>query len=502
MTEDLQPPPSLFIPGDNCQTVAGFGRLAVLVDGAAYFAALEEALSRARRRVVIVGWDFNSLVKLRPERGEAALGLGDFLLGLVEANPQLDLHLLIWRNSIFYGSNVDLPLPLLPRWSDHPRIHFKLDDMHPWGACHHQKIVCIDEALAFTGGMDLTQGRWDTPDHAPENPLRRDDAGEPYRPVHDVQVMVDGEAAKAIGRIAADRWQAAGGESLAPLSDIVGPDIAAPWPDRVPADLRDHALAIARTLPAQADGPEISEVRSLNEAMLLAATRSIYVESQYFAVAEIAEILAWQLGRPQGPDVVLVVNCESSGMLEHYVMANNRDRMFALLRHADRHGRLRTYHPTSCSEPECQIKIHSKLLIVDDRLLRIGSSNFNSRSLGLDTECDVALEGATAATRQVIARVQARLLGEHLGVSPTEFAVALAREGRLAGAVDALNGRSQRRLTLYPELPADTELTLATGSSILDPDRPIDLKYLWDKLSSSSALEISPRARAYGPEES
>jgi phosphatidylserine/phosphatidylglycerophosphate/cardiolipin synthase-like enzyme len=484
MTASLPPSESLFAPGDNCHAVADFARFALLIDGEAYFTALEQALSQAQRRIVILGWDFNSQIRLRPDHGGRGQTLGDYLRVLVEAKPALEVHLLIWRNSIFYGANVDLPLPLTPRWSDHPRIHFKLDDAHPWGACHHQKIFCVDGSLAFTGGVDLTQGRWDTPDHQPEHPLRVKDGGEAYRPVHDVQAMIDGPAAEVIMAIAAQRWEAAGGEALAPLAPL-----AAPWPAHVAPMLTDHAAAIARTLPAYEGQGDVTEIRNLNRDLLLAAERSIYIESQYFAVPEVAEILAWHLGRLNGPDVVLVINAESNGMLEQYVMANNRDRMFALLRHADKYGRLRTYHPVCGPELECQIKTHSKLMIVDDRYLRVGSSNFNSRSLGLDTECDLALEGSTEAARQAIARTQALLLGEHLGIPAVKFTRTLARCGSLIEAIESFNqgaGQQGRRLTPYPDLPPDTEMSLAPGSSLLDPDRPIDLAYLWDKLTSSS----------------
>jgi len=473
--------PSLFAPGDNCRSVEPFERFAVLIDGDAYFAALEQAFQRACRRIVIVGWDFNSQIKLQPQRGEAAPALGDYLRGLVEARPELDIHILVWRNSIFYGANVDLPLSLLPQWSDHPRIHLRLDDVHPFGACHHQKIVCVDDSLAFTGGIDLTQGRWDRSEHRPHDAVRRNDDSEPYRPVHDVQVMFDGEAARAVARIAAERWVASDG---APLADL--PSIEAPWPAGFTPLLTDHSAAVARTIPAGDSQPVVAEIRSLNEAMLLSARRWIYIESQYFAVPEIAEILAWQLGRPEGPEVVLAVNQESNGVIEQYVMANNRDRMFALLRHADRHGRLRTYHPVSCVEPECQIKTHSKLLIVDDQLLRIGSSNFNSRSLGLDTECDIAIEGSTPNARKAIQRVLADLLGEHLDVAPIKFAMALARHESLIDAIEAFND-GPRRLQAYPALPPASEMTLAPGSSLLDPDQPIDLGYIWDKLTSPSS---------------
>jgi phosphatidylserine/phosphatidylglycerophosphate/cardiolipin synthase-like enzyme len=39
----------------------------------------------------------------------------------------------------------------------------------------------------------------------------------------------------------------------------------------------------------------------------------------------------------------------------------------------------------------------AKILVMDDRLLRVGSSNPTNRSLGLDTECDLAVEAGREA---------------------------------------------------------------------------------------------------------
>jgi phosphatidylserine/phosphatidylglycerophosphate/cardiolipin synthase-like enzyme len=65
------------------------------------------------------------------------------------------------------------------------------------------------------------------------------------------------------------------------------------------------------------------------------------------------------------------------------------------------------------------IYVHAKLMIVDDRILRIGSANLNNRSLGLDSECDMVLDCALPANRASvgIAALRTRLLAEHLDVS-------------------------------------------------------------------------------------
>ena len=70
----------------------------------------------------------------------------------------------------------------------------------------HQKIVVVDDAVAFSGGLDLTTRRWDTRAHRLDDPGRVDLAGVPYAPFHDVQAIVDGKAAAALAELARVRW--------------------------------------------------------------------------------------------------------------------------------------------------------------------------------------------------------------------------------------------------------------------------------------------------------
>src|SRR3546814_1276755 len=79
--------------------------------------------------------------------------------------------------------------------------------------------------------------------------------------------------------------------------------------------------------------------------------------------------------------------------------------------------------------------VHAKVMIVDDRLLRIGSANLNNRSMGTDSECDLALEAANAEDRAAISRLLHRLLAEHPGRDSEEIAAMLAQEGSLLGLV-------------------------------------------------------------------
>jgi phosphatidylserine/phosphatidylglycerophosphate/cardiolipin synthase-like enzyme len=142
------------------------------------------------------------------------------------------------------------------------------------------------------------------------------------------------------------------------------------------------------------------------------------------------------------------------------------------------------YFPVSCPEPLCEIKIHSKLFIVDDRLLKAGSSNVNARSMGLDTECDLAYVATDEPSRAAVRRLRDVLLAEHLGVAPELFAQTYDRADSLIVTVEALN-RGNRRLVPYIVEERATEVSLTPGSSILDPSQPLDVGYVIGKLTNS-----------------
>src|SRR6185295_12953650 len=119
---------------------------------------------------------------------------------------------------MIYGTDREFPPIYGLGWTPARRVHLRYDNTHPVGGSHHQKIVVIDDALAFSGGLDLTTKRWDTCDHRAKDPRRCcEDA--PYPPFHDVMAMVDGEAAKVLAGIARQRWMLATGEILPPVAN-------------------------------------------------------------------------------------------------------------------------------------------------------------------------------------------------------------------------------------------------------------------------------------------
>lgn len=467
------------VEGRNCWRLARAARVAFLVDAEAYFSAFRAAVLRARRSVLVVGWDVNGRSRLAPDRAGATWPneLRDFLNAVVSRRRGLHARILSWDFAMLYALEREL-LPVLKLdWSTHRRLRFRLDGNHPTGASHHQKIVVIDDAVAFVGGLDFTRGRWDTREHRARDPRRVDERGRPYAPFHDVQVAVDGEAAAALGDLVRERWRRATGERLKP-----GAGDGDPWPPDLVPDLEDAGVAIARTEPAWDGRPAVREVESLYLDAIAAARRFLYFEHQYFASSRIGTALAARLEEADGPEVVAVVPRVCAGWLEEAVMGVGRARVLRRLRLADRHGRLRVYYPVVPGLDGSRVSVHSKVLVVDDALARVGSANASNRSMALDTECDLAIEsGGDAGAALAISRFRDGLLGEHLGVPPARVAEAIAATGSLVLAVEALRGGER---TLAPlEEPNELLAELAPDTEVLDPERPLDAARLVEMLA-------------------
>jgi phosphatidylserine/phosphatidylglycerophosphate/cardiolipin synthase-like enzyme len=457
-------------PGRNCWQVQRAARAAVLVDGGPYFAHLEDALRQARRSILIIGWDFDGRIRLRPDADPAqSPPVGELLRSLVEAHPELEVRILVWSVAIVHAPGASTPLLFGAPWQNHPRIRVKLDTKHPIYAAHHQKIVCIDDAIAFVGGIDLTVRRWDRPQHLPNDPARVSPEGIPYNPVHDVQMVVDGDAAKALCALGGERWRRATGEEIESCSAR-----ASVWPSRLPPDFVDAPVAIARTAPTWGDEPAVQEAAILTIDALRAAREVIYIEAQYMTASYVGDVLAEGLARAEGPEVMVLMTHQSRGLLERAIMGRNRDRLIRRLRRADRHGRLRVwYAQVADGAGELQVLIHSKLIIVDDVFIRVGSSNLNNRSVGLDTECDLAIEASRERERAAIRALCNRLLAEHIGGDAETLARRIAATGSVIGAVEDLNTRP-RRLCPFEAMTQGGPRRPVLGTRLLDPKRPFE----------------------------
>jgi phosphatidylserine/phosphatidylglycerophosphate/cardiolipin synthase-like enzyme/uncharacterized membrane protein YdjX (TVP38/TMEM64 family) len=436
---------------------------------------VRDALQQARHSVFIVGWDLDSRTTLVGENCSAddgwPLTLREFLIRMVEERPELTIYLLAWDFAILYALERD-PFPSLKLgWQTPDQIRFRLDNVLPAGASHHQKIIVVDDALAFSGGLDLAVRRWDTSCHHLDDPHRRDPSGKSYPPFHDVQMVVDGDAARVLAELVHERWRRATGERV-PVKAAEHP----PWP-RVAADLSDVQVAIARTLPACNGQEEVREVEVLFADMIASAEREIYIENQFITCAVMARALARRLREKPNLQAVLVAPHTPEKWLEHHTMRNGRIKFLRTLQEADVGDRVRLMCPEIRAGDERieHTMVHSKVMIVDDRMLRVGSANLNNRSMGTDTECDLMIEAKSAVEREAIRRIRARLLADHCGVSVDEALVA-AERGLIASA-ETLSGRGHRLVPIDDGEPDEGEYTDYL-QAVADPERPIDSEKL------------------------
>ncbi len=445
--------------------------MAFLVDGNAYFAAFRSAAAQARRSIFIIGWDIDSRIALLRDRSDDDLpvALGQFLDALARRRKEMEIYVLNWDFAMLYALDREI-LPIYKLgWSTHRRVRFHLDAEHPVGASHHQKIVVIDDTVAFVGGLDLTKGRWDTPEHRPENPHRRNPQGMPYPPFHDVQMLVDGDAAAALGELARERWRRATGARLS----LKGHSDADPWPAEVTSSITDVEVAIARTEPQYKSYPEVQEIKRLYFDAIAAARDWIYIENQYFTVAGIGEALGKRLEEPDGPEVVVVLRLRGGGWLEENTMGTLRVRVLKSLRARDQHQRLRIYYPDHDGLEDQAINVHSKLMVIDDRFALVGSANLSNRSMGYDTECDLAVEANDTRVAPAIATFRNRLLAEHLGANVQKVEKTVKEKASLIAAIDAMPTGNRMLKPLPLELPPEIDAWLPDSNAI-DPERPID----------------------------
>lgn len=484
--------PGLLQPGRNCWRIAHARRFSMLVDADAYFRAVRAAIRNARHSVFILSWDIDSRVRLVPQGADDGFpeALGDFLHAVVATRPGLRAYVLNWDFAMLYALEREwLPVYKLD-WRTHRRLAFRMDARHPIGGSHHQKVVVVDDSVAFVGGLDLTRARWDTPEHACHAPLRRDSDGRPHAPFHDVQVMVDGEAARALGELARMRWQRANGQAAIALCDA-GHD---PWPQEIQPDLTDIDVAIARTEPDFEGQAGVHEVRQLHLDAIAAARHTLFFENQYFTSGMIANALAQRLDEDDGPEVMVISPQTQSGWLEQITMGVLRARVHARLKTADRHGRYRMMCPAipGLAGDQC-LNVHSKVFAVDDEVFSIGSANLSSRSMALDTECNVVIEArGDPRVRAAIAGLRNRLLAEHLDTTPEAVDAELRRHGSLHAAVAALR-HSERTLRVLDPVTTPELDALIPEQALFDPEKPIDPEELVGQFVPQEARKPLPR---------
>lgn len=475
---------SLLTPGRNCWRVETADRFAVLMENAVYFDALRSALGKARRSIVILGWQFDPRTRLDPERHPNDLQdqIGHQLRMLVKANPELDVRLLIWKSPLLIAASQGFYPHKAQAWFRKRLVEFQLDPPPTFGACHHQKVIVIDDAVAFCGGGDISTDRWDSEEHLDGDPRRCKPSGLISSPRHEVMAVMDGAAARALGDLARERWFRFAGERTIP-----GEGSSDPWPDGLEPDLRDTPVAIVRTEPAAAGRTEVRENEALHLDAIRRAKRLIYLENQYFTSPIFAEALAARLGEEDGPEIVLVSTGTSPSWFDRLTMDTARSEILFRLEQADRHNRFFAFAPHTRQGE--RIIVHAKVSIYDDAVLRIGSTNLNNRSFGFDTECDIAAEPADTEGRDAIRRFRQRTIGHWIGIDGEAFGAVEAVTGMVGKAIQSFD--TGRMKVLGAEPPSRVERIIAEFQ-LGDPTSTRDAFRPWKRRSRSHRTLPAP----------
>lgn len=464
---------SILIPGDTVWRRCEARRVAVLNDAAAYFAALRETLLEAQDLVYIVGWDIHSETRLVGASGRTDDGLpeelGPFLRALVQRRPGLRVNILVWDFVSFYASEREWNSAAKFTAGTDGRVRFHLDATLPFGSAQHQKIVCIDGLLAFVGGLDLTIRRWDTSDHRADLAMRCDPQRKPYPPFHDVQCLVDGDAAADLFDLVEQRWRAAG----QPV-DVLHAAEGSAWPANVPVEAEDLPVGIARTEVVCPAGSTIREVERSFIAAIRSATSFVYIENQFTSATRMARELAEQMRRVPSLRALIVAPKLHSSWLESQAMQNGRGAFIDCFSEAGVADRIRFVYPVSRSgNKEAAVMVHSKLMIVDNRILRIGSANLNNRSMGADSECDLIFEAATEEHRDFITSVRRRLIAHFCDLD--EHAIT-TNEHRLFALLGELSKARGAKALRKVESSALTSTLATLVQPVADPELPLHLE--------------------------
>lgn len=449
---------SILTPGRNCWRLDQATNSGLLIDGRDYYQAFYHAAKTADHYLLISGWQFTSNVALLrgadAQGADGALGFLEFLNQLCERKSGLHIYLLAWDYSMIYSLDREWFQDWIFNGKTNERLRFCYDRADAFDASHHQKFVVVDGSLGFVGGLDLCASRWDERDHRADNALRVDSDGKSYRTFHDLQTYHTGPLVGQLAELFQQRWQTVCGDCL-----------VLPVPERTPnslpfqasIDIGPATVAISRTeVKANNHDKPILEIRQLFIDAIDAAEQLIYIENQYCSSEAIGKALIERMKQRRRPrlQIVLIIAKAAEAFLEQLSIDIAQSRIIRSLREtaADTGHALGIYYPASADAEGAEVDtyIHSKLLLVDDRFLSVGSANINNRSMGYDTELNVAWDDVPgSALSAKIRSVRVDLLAEHTGLHGTEREP-LAAVAELVNYLNALADSAKSRLRHHP----------------------------------------------------
>ena len=315
-------------------------RIELLMNGDEAYPAMLRAIASAKQSITLSTYIFD-----RDEAGLAfARALGEAVRRGVEVRVLIDATgtRYSWPSILRTLRNEKIRharfLPAFPLWR---LVSINLRN--------HRKILVVDGHLGFTGGMNIRIGHW----------LSR----QPGHPVRDLHFSIEGPLVSQMQEVFAEDWLFTTGESLR----------GGKW-----FPLQEQRGTV--TARALGDGPDedFEVLRWTILGALAAARQSVRIVTPYF-VPDYAILSAMNIAAMRGVAVDIILPSRSNLPVVHWA---SRAHWWQVL------------------ERGCRIWLspppfdHSKIMIVDDAWVMIGSANWDQRSLRLNFEFNVECHDA------------------------------------------------------------------------------------------------------------
>lgn len=444
-----QNPISLLKPDENCWRVETAHHASLLVDAENYYRALYEGICRAKHSIFIFGWNVDGRIAL--VRGDDAptdgcpVTLRELIIHKAKENPKLQIYINQWDYPFLLAKDREFMPAARWRIEGCPNIHYRFDNVVPLQASHHQKIVVIDDEIAFSGGQDVGTLRWDNRRHHPEDPRRKDGVveekdDEPYVPNHDVQIVMSGPAAQAIAELARRRWMMATDYEAIPIRPYECKGKPKLWPSKNPPQFEEVRIAISLTFPAIGETPALRQIEQLFLDEIAAAEKFIYIENQYLANNDIARAINRALKKNKNLRVLILSSKKAVGLAEEVMMWPLRIKFKHLLKRGVRDRAEMVYSISKSETRAISVHVHSKVMVIDDKYLHVGSANINDRSMFLDSECDIVVIGKNEEVRAKIAELRNDLIEEHSGRAKEDTQALIDKGAPIAGFLKEVPG--------------------------------------------------------------
>jgi phosphatidylserine/phosphatidylglycerophosphate/cardiolipin synthase-like enzyme len=305
-------------------------------------------------------------------------------------------------------------------------------------ASYHQKFMVVDDETAFVGGMNLRHVDWDSSEHEVyderrmkfdawtmtrnlvASKSRKPDTG----PRKDYMVRIDGPAAQDVADVFHERW-----EHLR--------TIGAKYSDQ------SSSFAVKRDIAPRNGGIDMQVTATLPSPFLehaIAETwfnaiehaeKYVYVEDQYFRMPMIHDALIARMDA--NPNLQLVVITKAVGTWAPECRPSYEANQLFLSRYPERFLSLQLRSFDSDTKEFADIDTHSKMLVVDDVFMSVGSANKNNRGMVYEAELNVAVADPVVASWRK--RIVSNLLGGQIAADDVKTWVGALRAAAKANDV-------------------------------------------------------------------